>query len=200
MGKFRPVQIDHSLLDALRIGSESALDTILKKHGRKLLYFAQSIVKKPEIAEEVVVDSMVKLWEHRETFETSDSVSAFLYVVIKNLGINYIKSSYASREYDYELTETLESLDPDAYAKIVRTELLQSIYDEVSKLPEKQREVFKLTYFEELGTEEICEKLNMSAPAVFTNRFRALESLRLVFKEKNMWLGLVVLQMLLSKH
>ncbi len=107
MGAFRQLDIDQTLLSALRAGDETALNTIFKKHSRKILYFAKSIVKRQEVAEEIVTDSIVKLWEKRETFQTSDNVNAFLYVVIKNLGINYIKSAYASQEFEYEMSESI---------------------------------------------------------------------------------------------
>lgn len=200
MGLFRQLDIDLNLLQALKAGDESALRVLFEKNSRKILYYAKSIVKKQEVAEEIVADSIVKLWQQRETFETTDSVNAFLYVVIRNLGINYVKSSYASQQFDYDIDENLESADPDTFVKIVRAELLQSIYNEVAKLPEKQREVFRLTYFEDLSTDEICEKLGMSAAAVFTNRSRAVESLRLVFKGREMWLCVTVLNMLISRY
>lgn len=200
MGSFHQLDIDIDLLHALRHGEASSLRIIFEKHSRKILYFAKSIIKHQEVAEEIVSDSLVKLWQQRTTFETSDSVNAFLYVVIRNLCINYIKSSYASQDFEYEIDENLESVDSDTYVKIVRAELLQSIYDEVVKLPEKQREVFRLTYFEDLTTEEICKTLGMSSSAVFANRSRAVESLRMAFKDKKMWLGVFMLNHLISMY
>lgn len=200
MGTFRQLDIDQTLLSALQAGDPSALDTIFKKHGRKIHYFAKSIVKTKEVAEEIMVDSIVKLWQNRTRFESSESINAFLYVVIRNLSINYVKSAYASQQFEYEFDENLENVDPDIYLKIVRAEFLQSIYDEVAKLPEKQQAIFRMTYFEDLTTEEICERLKMSPAAVFTNRSRALEQLRLVFKNRDMWVSILALHMLLTAY
>ena len=200
MGVFRQLDIDLAGIKALKAGDESALRTIFERHNRKMLHFAKSIVKYQEVAEEIVAESMVKLWQQRETFETSDNVNAFLYVVIRNLGVNYIKSSYASQQFDYDIDDTLESMDSDIYVKIVRAELLQSIYNEVDKLPEKQREVFRLTYFEDMSTDEICEKLGMSSSAVFTNRSRAVENLRLVFKSRDTLMILMLLNALIDGY
>lgn len=144
---FRQLEIDLAIINALKAGDESALRTIFENHNRKMLYFAKSIVKDRGVAEEIVPDSMVKLWQKRETFETSDSINAFLYIIIRNSGINYIKASYASQQFGYHEYEVLESSDSDSHIKIVRAELLQSIYDEVDRLPERQREVFKLILF-----------------------------------------------------
>ncbi|MBD1423730.1 RNA polymerase sigma factor [Sphingobacterium chuzhouense] len=200
MGTFRQFDIDQALLGALQAGDPSALDTLFKKHGRKMRYFAKSIVKTNEVAEEIMVDSIVKLWQNRARFESSESINAFLYVVIKNLSINYVKSAYASQQFEYEFDENLENIDPDTYIKIIRAEFLQSIHDEVTKLPEKQQAVFRMTYFEDLTTEEICERLKMSPAAVFTNRSRALEQLRLVFRDRDMWVSILTLHMFLATY
>lgn len=200
MGVFRQLDIDINVLQAFRAGDESALRAIFEKNSRKMLYFAKSIVKNQEVAEEIVADSVVKLWQRRDSFKTCDSVNAFLYVVIRNLGINYLKSSFALQQFDHEIDENLKSADPDTYVKIVRTELFHSIYEEVAKLPEKQREVFRLTYFEDLSTDEICKILNISASSVFANRSRAIETLRMVFRRKEMWGSLILLHSLIERY
>jgi len=174
---------DHlHLMQALQAGDEGALEQLFSTFNRALLFFARSMVPELEVAEEIVADSFIKLWNHRTTFETEDRVKAFLYIATKNACINHIKSAHNRQSFDKEASASLESTDPDIFVKIIRAELMQLIYQEVMKLPEKQREVFRLTYFEDLTTDEIADRLRMSATAVFANRSRAMEALRMVFK------------------
>lgn len=175
------------------------LDVLFKQHHRALLYFAKSMVRDQETAEELVADSFVKLWQRRETFENTDKVKAFLYIATKNACLNHVNSAYARQAFDGEVLDVLQSVDPDSYAQIVRAELMQQIYNEVMKLPEKQREVFRLTFFEELDTDEIAERLEMTPSAIFANRSRAIETLRKVFKNRKLWLCLLVLQEVIQK-
>lgn len=182
-----------AFLDAQR------LDVLFKQYHRSLLYFAKSMVREQETAEELVADSFVKLWQLRETFEDAGKVKAFLYIATKNACLNHVNSVHARQTFDGEVLEVLQSMDPNSYAQIVRAELLQQIYDEVMMLPDKQREVFRLTYFEDQTTEEICKRLQMTATAVFANRSRAIEALRKIFKDKELWLCLFVLQEIIQK-
>lgn len=175
------------------------LDALFRQYHRSLLYFAKSMVRDQETAEELVADSFVKLWQRLETFESGDKVKAFLYIATKNACLNHLNSAHARQAFDVESLDILQSVDPDSYAQIVRAELMQQIYDEVMKLPERQREVFRLTFFEELNTDEIAQRLDMTPAAIFANRSRAIEALRNIFKNKQLWLYLFVLEEILNK-
>lgn len=175
------------------------LDALFRQYHRSLLYFAKSMVRDQGTAEELVADSFVKLWRRREAFESGDKVKAFLYIATKNACLNYLHSAYARQAFGDESLDVLQSVDPDSYARIVRAELMQQIYEEVMKLPEKQREVFRLTFFEELDTDEIAERLGMTSTAIFANRSRAIEALRKLFKNKQLWLCLFLLKEIIRR-
>ena len=114
--------------------------------------------------------------------------------------MNHLNSAHARQVFDADSSlDVLQSVDPDSYAKIVQAELVQQIYDEVMKLPEKQREVFRLTFFEELDTDEIARRLDMNPNAIFANRSRAVEALRNIFKNKQLWVCLFWLEHILTK-
>ncbi|SFC51705.1 RNA polymerase sigma-70 factor, ECF subfamily [Parapedobacter composti] len=192
-------ETDLSVIEQLRRGNEAALSQLFDRYNRRLLYFARGMVGSQEVAEELVSDSFVKLWKIRANFETTDNVKAFLYITIKHACLNHVKSAHAQRHFNDEGLEELLSRDPDTYVRIVRAELMEAIHREVMRLPEKQREVFRLTYYDELDTDEICRRLDMSANAVFANRSRAVETLRKLFKDNELWLCLLMLQELV-KH
>ncbi|MNT60836.1 RNA polymerase factor sigma-70 [compost metagenome] len=61
---------------------------------------------------------------------------------------------------------------------MIHAELVHAIFNEVEKLPEKQKEVFNLTYLEDKTVEEIADQLQMSPAAVYTNRSRAVSTIR----------------------
>jgi len=75
--------------------------------------------------------------------------------------------------------------DGDAFSKIIHAELVHAIFSEVEKLPERQKEVFNLTYLEDKTVEEIADELEMSPAAVYTNRSRAISTIRTLLKAKN---------------
>ncbi|QNL47837.1 RNA polymerase sigma-70 factor [Olivibacter sp. SDN3] len=172
-----------NMLKRMHEGDTTVLAPIFKYYNQRLLYFAKSLVRDDGVAEEIVADSFVKLWQGRMRIQQQDSIKAFLYIATKNACLNYNKSAHAKQYFDHELDEALLMADPEVYTKILRAEWLQQLHEALQKLPAKQREVFKLSFLEGLTTCEICAELKMSPNAVFANRSRALEALRKVLKE-----------------
>lgn len=175
-----------SIIRELIEGQERALKTVFELYNQRLMYFSMQLVYNKEVAEELVSDAFVKVWNLRENFEDIEKLQAFLYISVKNASLNYLRTTHAQR-----MTEPIDSLfdlqsqDSDTLLKIIKTELINSIYAEMCKLPEKQREVFVLSFVEELNAEEIGKKLGMSLSAVYANRSRAIATLRGVLRLTN---------------
>lgn len=178
---------DHVLLiNSLHRGEEEGLEGIYRLYNKQLLFFAKKYVKNYQIAEEIVADVFVKVWELRASFSTLDRVRAFLYIATKNRCLNQLRNAGAHDHIDdVDNYEELLYEDTDIFTAIVRTELLKLIFDEVQKLPEKQREVFNKTFLEDKTIEEIGQELNMAPQAVYTNKSRALTTLRQNLRSKD---------------
>jgi len=192
--------MDASQLAGLHAGDESVLGMLFKQYNRRLLFFAKQMVKEQTVAEEIVSDTFVKLWDRRHAFKNVEGVKAFLYIATKNACLNHVKSAHARQVFDHDDIDQLATTDPDVFTDIIRAELLQKIHAEVMKLSEKQRDVFNLSYIEGLSTEEICDRLGMNPAAVFANRSRAIGTLRKLFAEGELWACLLLLQDLLNKN
>ena len=168
-----------SLIKMLHEGNEEALITIFRNYNRPLLYFVMQYVKREEVAEEIVADVFIKVWQLRDNFNNTENLRSFLYISAKNASLNYLRSSHVKQEtVSVDLCEELLYEDADVLKKIVRTELITRIYADINKLPQKQKEVFVLTYIEDLDAIEISERLGMTLNAVYANRSRAISELK----------------------
>ena len=137
------------MIEQFRRGEEAGLKQIFQHYNRRLRYFALQYVDRPEIAEEIVSDTFIKIWERRNCFENENKLRSFLYTSVKNDCLNHLR--YAETKRDTESIDEWEHLpcqDSDVLKKIVKAELLAIIYEELVRLPNKQREVFLLTFFE----------------------------------------------------
>lgn len=172
-------QTENTIIAELQQGSEKGLNVVFKLFNRPLLYFALQYVKNQEVAEEIVADVFVKVWQKRLDFQDLSKVKAFLYIAVKNASLNYLRTSIAQQEISsIEEWHDLQCQSPDVLKKIIKTELVKKIYEEMHKLPETQREVFHLFFIEDLEVEDISKRLGMSISAVYTNKSRAISSLR----------------------
>jgi len=178
--------MNHSqLIDNLRKGKEEGLTAIYRLYKRSLLYFSSQFVDR-ETAEEIVSDTFVKVWRLRADFDSMQKLKAFLYISTKNACLNHLRRPQAKWNIE-EIERWKEDLfeDAEVFVKIVQTELLEQIYKEVGRLSVKQREVFNMTYLEDMTVEEIGKKLKISPAAVYVHRSRMIALLRSSLKIKD---------------
>ncbi len=176
-------------LNSMCNGDVEGLTTAYRLYRQPLLFFVIRYVGSREVAEDIVSDVFVKAWNARTNLRRIDSLRAYLYVMAKNASLNYLRRPQAMSLEDVpaDFEETLLE-DDDIFGNILRTELIKSIMEEVDRLPLKQQEVFRYTFLEDMSVEEISEKLQLSATAVYANRSRAIATLRELLMKK----GLVV--------
>jgi len=176
------------LLPGFRLGDPEAVWRVLQRYSREIHYLAIQLLKDRETAEEIVDDCFLKAWNARHQFQSSADIKSFLYVVARNACLDHIKSP-RNRVFESidELADHVAS-DENIEAQVIYTELVSALYHEVRKLPKKQRQVFQLSYFDGLSTQEIAERMAISPNAVFINKHEATKAIRRVFQGKNVLL------------
>ncbi|MEJ5053446.1 RNA polymerase sigma factor [Sphingobacterium sp. MYb382] len=187
----QPLYDDKRLLQQLQAGETMALEVVINKYQREVCYFATNLLKDEDVAEEIVDDGFLKIWNGRQEFASLKDLRSYLYVVIRNACLDYLKSPRNRRLDTIEEKANLVPSEENIEAQLIYSELLSAVYEEVCKLPFKQREVFLLSFFEGLSTQEIALKLGISTNAVFINKHEATKAIRLIFKEKNPFLYLL---------
>ncbi|RFS18780.1 RNA polymerase sigma-70 factor [Chitinophaga silvatica] len=191
------------LMPAFRKGNADAYMAFFKTYYKPLVYFADKFLNDIPEAEDVVKDSFFKLWSKHSDFEYAQAVKKFLYLSTKNACLNIIRHSKVvgtfRKEMEYLDSQTDENL---VLQKMIHTELLQAIHEEIARLPEKRQQVFRMSFFEGLKNEEVAAKLGISVFTVKEQKARALAQLRLKFTDKQLLLFLAfsALNPMLIKH
>src|SRR5690606_29164343 len=114
-------------------------DGVYQYYSRQLQHFALSYVKDRNVAEEVVSDTMLKLWNNRNQIKSQSQIKAFLYIATKNACIDSVR---ASRVLPMEKlpvdANNLMGEAPEVYNRILYAELLQQIEEAINQLPPSQ--------------------------------------------------------------
>ncbi len=173
-----PVEVD---IDQFKSGDRKAFDKVYRYYSRPLQYFASSYVKDHGVAEELVSDIMLKLWQNREQIKTPSQIKAFLYIATKNACIDSIRASRVLlMEKLPSGVEDLVGVGPEIYNRILYTELLQQIDEAVAHLTPSQQRVFRMSFLEGKTTEEIATATGMNASSIFSQKSKAVAVLRKV--------------------
>lgn len=184
-----PIAVDIHQFNA---GNRKTFDGVYRYYSRPLQHFAFSYVHDRGAAEEIVSDSMLKLWNNRERIHTEQQIKAFLYIATRNACIDRIRSSRILPMMDLpDEVNNLQAQDPEVYNRMLYAELLQQIEEAVEKLPSSQQAVFRKSFLEGKTTDEIAEETGMSESSIFAQKSKALATLRKLLKHNVLFLLLI---------
>jgi RNA polymerase sigma-70 factor (family 1) len=166
-------------LTAFNEGNNSAFQHIFDTYHRLLFTSSFQIVKDKEQAEDIVSETFTKLWQRHTLFQTEAHLRAFLLVTTRNASLNYIRHIQRKTASQNELSYLQKDKDDqDVITDMIEGELLKRIYPLIETLPNKCKAIFKLIYFEDASTDEVAEKLNISARNVLNQKQRAIQLLK----------------------
>ncbi|MDR2921704.1 MAG: RNA polymerase sigma-70 factor [Tannerella sp.] len=145
-----------------------------------LKLFARRFVSS-DIAEDIVHDVFLEVWNYLESCKEMPSRS-YLFMAVRNRCLNNLKRELVKENYvqTTQLDNQILGLDYyDSYEKlIIAKEDIQAIYDQIERLPEKCRVIFKMAYLEDKKNAEIAEELNLSIRTVEHQLYLGLRTLR----------------------
>jgi RNA polymerase sigma-70 factor (ECF subfamily) len=148
-----------------------------------LCFFAQKYVKDFETAKEIVQDAFISLWEKRETIDMDRPVKSYLTTVIHNKCTNYLRDNRKFDQYILNIENLADVPEYEGADTLVEDELKTKIDDAISELPEKCKEIFMMSRYENLKYQEIADKLDISVKTVETQMSKALQHMRLRLAE-----------------
>lgn len=158
----------------------NGFEALFKAYYAKLIFFANRYVNDMPIAEEIVSDAFSFLWERKEQYQFDENFSSYLYKMVQNRALNYLKHKKIESEYVNYLQKNnlLSEIPTFEQNPIYHKEFEQHIKDAIEHLPQRCKEVFKLSRFKELKNKEIAQELNISHKTVERQMSIALEKLR----------------------
>ena len=143
----------------------------------KLFRLALRITFDRAEAEDVVQDTMIRVWNKREEWTQFGSIEAYCLTVAKNLAIDRSQKKEAQNvELTPEMEEESEISGP--YDKLVNNERMSIIHRLINELPEKQRLIMQLRDIEGESYKEIAKILNLTEEQVKVNLFRARQKVK----------------------
>ena len=135
-------------------------------------------------AEDVVQETMIKVWNRRERWSEIESIEAFCLTICRNISLDKMKKAEnqnQSLEEEYDAPDKSHASNPEEQAELRdRIQLIRRLID---KLPEKQRSVMQLRDFEGKSYKEIAQILEVSEEQVKINIFRARQTIKQKFIE-----------------
>ncbi len=171
---------------------------IYKAYYKKSFLFVKSYLHDDLAAEDIVSDSLIKLWERLKT-NPPDQVGPFLFTILKNRSLDYLKHQVIKKDVHESLKNALNreleirmySLDSSDPKEIFSNEIQQIIEATLLSLPSKTREIFIMSRFQNKSHKEIADFFDITVKGVDYHILQSVRELRNALKDYLPFIGLI---------
>jgi RNA polymerase sigma-70 factor (family 1) len=176
-------QDDKLLLEKFQKGDSEAFARLYELYAPFLVNFASSKIYSLELARDIIQDVFVSLWENRATLQITTNLKSFLFSAVRYKIIDHIRKNYTRSEY----AEMMKRLTFDVHVNLQKQledkDLLDHINQSVEKMPERVKEIYKLSRNDNKSISEIASSLNLSEQTIKNQLTTALKFLRKEFPQ-----------------
>lgn len=164
-------------------------ETVFKAYFPRLKAFSLKFVSGQDIAEDLVQDVFLKVWENKDKIHT-ETFHSYIFTMVRNACLNYLKhkkivdNAFSGKEPDFR-GEGLYYADffSDPYHQTMFNELKKEVDKVLASFSEQTRTVFEFSRFKGLKNQEIAEKLGITTRTVEKHISRALNKFKSHFPE-----------------
>ena len=192
-----PFLSDNEVLLALQSGDNAAFDHVYSSFFKPLCFFAEKITGDAVIAQDMVSDTFVKLLLKKPFFESLENLKSYLYTSTRNSCLDHLRMEKRHQESHASIRYLSDEAQNEIEGNIVMAEVLNAIYVAIEGLPEKYRQIVKLSLVDGMNNEEIMSETGMAYQTVRNHKSEGLKLLRLaVFKNDELSSSLLIYCML----
>ena len=199
MNKIRTAKVDvFHISDAELIAGINGNDTkafrqLYERYQEDMYRLALRKIQSEEVAEEIVQDVFVSLWEKRQVLVIAD-IRNYLFRSVKNGVLDYVRAQIVRQNYAREFAFQIEPNYNNTDDILALYDLTAAIHSGMENLSEKTREIFKYNRLESLSAEEISKILDLPKRTVEYHITLALRMMRTSLKDYLPFWLLLILQ------
>ena len=157
--------------DLTRLHTMDLFSRFFQENREKFLTFAYSYLRDRVEAEDVLMESMITLWENRDHWEKDSNLHALLLTIIKNKSLNILEHKQIRLRAEEDINSHSHN------------EIQHIVHKALEHMPQQSRTIFMLSRYQNLPNRQIAEQLHISLKTVEAHITKALRILRLELKD-----------------
>lgn len=187
MARVSVIEEDQELVGRLRQPAtcRAAMNEVIRRYSEPLYWQIRRLVENHDDANDVLQNTFIKAWTSVENFRGDAKLSTWLYKIALNESLTFLSKEQKRKgvsidDEEGSLAHTIESdewIDGDEVALKLRKA--------ITTLPEKQRIVFNMRYYDEMPYEKISEILGTSVGALKASYHLAVQKIERYFNEND---------------
>lgn len=173
---------DPELVNLLKGGDEKALQAVMSRYWESLYKMAAYTLDDLAACEDIVQEIFIKLWNNRENLNFSHSLRAYLFASVRYEVYRTVKIQLnRDSKIAFHGNNSIEYFNPEN--KLEYNELMQDIEKLVSQLPQRCKEIYQLSRYDNLSHKEIASRLDISIKTVENQLTIALRRIRMAISK-----------------
>lgn len=184
---------DQQLLDLYQRGDVDAISQLLERHARRLRDYIRMMVKESDVADDIMQEVMIKVVRVIDEGRYTDKgrFQPWLMRIARNRVLDYFRAQKQVKTINeadagYDILGATKIAEHSIEDEIITEQTSEMLRGLIEMLPEEQREVVMMRYFEGLSFKEIAEQSNVSINTALGRMRYALINLRKLIREKNL--------------
>jgi RNA polymerase sigma-70 factor (ECF subfamily) len=184
---------DKQLLDLYKAGDKSVISQLLERHSRRLRDYIRMMVKDADIADDLLQEVLIKVAGVMNDGRYTDKgrFQPWLMRIAHNRVLDHFRAQKQNRYINeasagYDIIGSTHIVENSVEDDIISEQIAKDLRSLIEELPDEQREVVKLRYYDELSFKEIAEQTNVSINTALGRMRYALINLRKMIKERKL--------------
>jgi len=186
------------LLSKISLGDEVSFRVLFNSHRKWIYSYALKIIKSDVLAEEILHDVFLKIWQHKNLSEI-DTIEFYLRTVTRNITLNMLRRINLEVMVNNQLSKSWEEAHNETEEMILLNDSVQVLNQAIEQLTPQQKMVYNLCKNKGLKYAQVAEQLAISPLTVKTHMQHTLRFLRNYLKKYNDLTLLIICFELLSE-
>ena len=169
---------EHLLLTKLKSGDQESLSTLYYLYNDQLIYYVQRAAKSPFLAEDVVHDTFLKVWQNRDQLDASKPIKPYLFVIAKRTLLNFWKRARHEGQIISEIKKYAMEEDHSTQRLLEYNESNRLINEAIDNLSGQVKRTFVCCRVEGMSYKQAAEVLQITESTVNKHMSKALHLVR----------------------
>ena len=169
---------DSQLAAQIKKSQKHAFDQLFERYSQALYRFSKSLLKNHEDAEGVVQEVFFRIWKSRRAIDESRSFSSYLFSIAHNVVVDQFRLRVKEQKYEEFVIKQAQVTYMDPEDEMEFNELKSIVDDLVAELPERRKQIYRLSRVEGLSHKEIADRMSIKTKTVENQLNLALKQIR----------------------
>lgn len=165
-------------IEEINNGNKKAFESLFLHFYEPLCQFIWRFTHSQHVSEELVQEVFLNIWQSKDTLDPEQNIKSYLYQAARNKAINHIKHQELAEEYNKKIAWLKQKPVTQEHNYDEESEFVQAAQKAIEALPDRARQIYKLSRKDGLTYKEISDVLDISPKTVESQMSRALKILR----------------------